>query len=249
MIRGFSQLFVVDYAFSVMVLNALINIHHFILDGAIWKLRDGRIARLLIPEETAAAPVPAAAAAIGDTGGYAPAVAASPGWWSGIGGRVAVAAIVCVALAIHGSDVVRVSMLLKASALRQAQKWKDAGEAYRSALTLNGRVADAIEGLAVSDMQAGEMQRAAEHWAESVRLNPLSAHLRSGLGETYLKLGRLDDALAQLEEAVRLAPTDTTALMLLSRAYGAKGDTDKAKTLVERARAAATEAEKLRLAL
>jgi tetratricopeptide (TPR) repeat protein len=249
MIRGFSQLFVVDYAFSVMVLNALINIHHFILDGAIWKLRDGRIARLLIPEETAAAPVPAAAAAIGDTGGYAPAVATSPGWWSGIGGRIAVAAIVCVALAIHGSDVVRVSMLLKATALRQAQKWKDAGEAYRSALTLNGRVADAIEGLAVSDMQAGEMQRAAEHWAESVRLNPLSAHLRSGLGETYLKLGRLDDALAQLEEAVRLAPTDTTALMLLSRVYGAKGDTDKAKTLVERARAAANEAEKLRLAL
>ena len=249
MIRGFSQLFVVDYAFSVMVLNALINIHHFVLDGAIWKLRDGRLARLLIPESAGAAPAPAPASAIGDTGGFSPAVADSPGWWSGAGGRIAVAAVVCVALAIHGSDVVRVSMLLKAATLRQAQKWKDAGEAYRSALALNGRVADALEGLAVSDMQAGQMEHAAEHWAQSVRLNPLSPHLRSGLGETYLNLGRVDDALAQLEEAVRLAPADTTALMLLSRAYRAKGDTDKAHVLAERARAAAADAERMRLAL
>ena len=31
-----------------LLLAAAINIHHFILDGAIWKLRDGRIARVLI---------------------------------------------------------------------------------------------------------------------------------------------------------------------------------------------------------
>ncbi len=31
-----------------MLFTALVNIHHFILDGAIWKLRDGRIAALLL---------------------------------------------------------------------------------------------------------------------------------------------------------------------------------------------------------
>jgi tetratricopeptide (TPR) repeat protein len=248
MIRAFCQFFVVDYAFSVMVLNALINIHHFILDGAIWKLRDGRIARLLIPEEAAGAPEPAPSA-VGDMGSHVPTVALAASAWSGLGRRVALAAVICIALLIHGADVARVSILLKAAALRQAQKWQDASAAYRSALTLNGRIADAFEGLAVADMQAGQMQRAAEHWAESVRLNPLSSHLRSGLGETYLRLGRLDDAVSELEEAVRLAPADTTALMLLSRAYGAKGDAGKAQDLVARARAAAAEVERRRLAL
>ena len=40
--RLFSEVFVIDYAVSVLTLNALINIHHYVLDGAIWKLRDGK---------------------------------------------------------------------------------------------------------------------------------------------------------------------------------------------------------------
>lgn len=36
-----------DAGLAVMV-AAVVNIHHFILDGAIWKLRDGRIARILL---------------------------------------------------------------------------------------------------------------------------------------------------------------------------------------------------------
>lgn len=35
------------------VLASVVNLHHFILDGAIWKLRDGRIARVLIASGTA----------------------------------------------------------------------------------------------------------------------------------------------------------------------------------------------------
>ncbi|MBX7244785.1 MAG: tetratricopeptide repeat protein [Candidatus Sumerlaeaceae bacterium] len=37
-----------DFVQSFLIFTALVNIHHFILDGAIWKLRDGRIARLLL---------------------------------------------------------------------------------------------------------------------------------------------------------------------------------------------------------
>lgn len=33
--------------------NALVNLHHFILDGAVWKLRDGRVARFLIRRDPA----------------------------------------------------------------------------------------------------------------------------------------------------------------------------------------------------
>src|SRR5471032_2201179 len=43
-----------DFVESFMIFMALVNIHHFILDGAIWKLRDGRIARLLLGRQSPA---------------------------------------------------------------------------------------------------------------------------------------------------------------------------------------------------
>src|SRR5262245_39256392 len=45
-----------------LLIAAAVNLHHFILDGAIWKLRDGRVARILLgrPDPAAAgAPSPA----------------------------------------------------------------------------------------------------------------------------------------------------------------------------------------------
>ncbi|ATC62632.1 hypothetical protein CMV30_00845 [Nibricoccus aquaticus] len=41
-----------DFVESFLIFMALVNVHHFILDGAIWKLRDGRIARLLLGKST-----------------------------------------------------------------------------------------------------------------------------------------------------------------------------------------------------
>jgi tetratricopeptide (TPR) repeat protein len=49
-----SRIFHADFASSFLTFTALVNIHHFILDGAIWKLRDSRIAsHLLNKRETA----------------------------------------------------------------------------------------------------------------------------------------------------------------------------------------------------
>ncbi len=46
-----------DAGLAVLI-AAVVNLHHFILDGAIWKLRDGRVARILVRarEETIEAP-------------------------------------------------------------------------------------------------------------------------------------------------------------------------------------------------
>jgi len=46
-----SRLFHADFAASFLTFTALVNIHHFILDGALWKLRDSRIASLLLNSE------------------------------------------------------------------------------------------------------------------------------------------------------------------------------------------------------
>jgi tetratricopeptide (TPR) repeat protein len=47
-----SLVFHFDFTRSFLLFTALVNIHHFILDGAIWKLRDGRIAALLVNSRT-----------------------------------------------------------------------------------------------------------------------------------------------------------------------------------------------------
>src|SRR5271169_2229390 len=51
-----SRIFHADFAASFLPFTALINIHHFILDGAIWKLRDSRIASLLLDSQQKTAP-------------------------------------------------------------------------------------------------------------------------------------------------------------------------------------------------
>lgn len=43
-----SYLFKYDFASSFLIFTALVNIHHFMLDGAIWKLRDKSVANLLL---------------------------------------------------------------------------------------------------------------------------------------------------------------------------------------------------------
>jgi tetratricopeptide (TPR) repeat protein len=43
-----SRIFHADFAASFLTFTALVNIHHFILDGALWKLRDSRVAALLL---------------------------------------------------------------------------------------------------------------------------------------------------------------------------------------------------------
>jgi tetratricopeptide (TPR) repeat protein len=43
-----SRLFHADFATSFLTFTALVNIHHFFLDGALWKLRDSRIASFLL---------------------------------------------------------------------------------------------------------------------------------------------------------------------------------------------------------
>jgi tetratricopeptide (TPR) repeat protein len=53
-----------DFTSSMLIVTAVVNIHHFILDGVVWKLRDPRVSKVLTSsqstEERAAADVPGA---------------------------------------------------------------------------------------------------------------------------------------------------------------------------------------------
>jgi hypothetical protein len=45
-----SRVFHADFVTSFLTFTSLVNLHHFILDGALWKLRDSRIASMLLDE-------------------------------------------------------------------------------------------------------------------------------------------------------------------------------------------------------
>jgi tetratricopeptide (TPR) repeat protein len=42
-----------DFTASMLIVTSVVNIHHFILDGVVWKLRDPRVAQLLVEGEAA----------------------------------------------------------------------------------------------------------------------------------------------------------------------------------------------------
>jgi hypothetical protein len=51
-----SYVFHRDFTSSFLIFTALVNIHHFILDGAVWKLRERRVKSLLVEPEREAQP-------------------------------------------------------------------------------------------------------------------------------------------------------------------------------------------------
>ena len=86
----------VDFTASVLIVTAVVNLHHFMIDGVVWKLRDPRVSRALTAAtEGAAAP---------------PAPARAPAWR---GAAIGVAAIALVLLA--GVDQWRYRLALRES--------------------------------------------------------------------------------------------------------------------------------------
>ena len=224
--RVLSEVFAVDYAQSFMIMFAVINLHHFVMDGAIWKLRDGRLARLLIAPPTAAvAPVRA--------------VAVTPRWRG-----LAWAAVAVVALVLAGTEVVQSTLLDRAGRLRGEGLATEANALYRAVLAFNRRSVTAIDGLADADLDTGQNQAALARWEESVRLNGNSAASQIGLARTYMRLGRIGEAIPHFERAAALAPDWPPVYAMLAQAYEWHGDRERAQAIRARAQSLVASAER-----
>jgi tetratricopeptide (TPR) repeat protein len=239
--RVLSQVFALDYGISFLLMLSLINIHHFLMDGAIWKLRDGRLAQLLLTPER---PLPEGAAAssaratrkrdrtrrrsVGDK------VAASDGSaWRPLAWGLAAAA----ALVLAGTDLYYRYGIWQANQVSRSGDLKGAVELYSSVWGVNWRASEALDGLAFWSLKAGQVQQAAATWEQSIKLNPTetSVYAHIGLGEAYLRLGRIDDAMRHLEKAIAYRPDEPSSYILLAHVYERQGDTAKAAEMRLRA--------------
>ena len=190
--RAFHQ----DFAASFLIFTALINIHHFLLDGAIWKLRDGRIASVLLNSRERVAEVAAGAG----------------GLWAGLGrwlgGRTVGARSLRVGtvllLVVWGTlDQTRYYLALRTDDLHSLER-AAALDSFDSSLQLR---------LAQRATEDGQPQQAEAAWRRAVEANPADPGARQGLLRFLIDQKRFDEALDLTDASLQYTPKDPNLLV------------------------------------
>ncbi len=237
-----SRAFHVDFGASFLTFTALVNIHHFILDGAVWKLRDARVSALLVDH----AEQPAAASA-SDVRGRALAAAR---WLAGdSGGARAVRITAAVLLIAWGlmdqarfywaSAEGRLPELERAARLdpydsgllaRIARADQDAKnspaaiDALTRALQLRPRARGLQAALAHELLLAGQYQEAFQRYQKLLEQYPNDVDALVNAGVLAQRLGRPAEAVDDWNRAITLDPSQAKAQLYLGDALSARGE-------------------------
>jgi hypothetical protein len=202
-----------DEGLAAMV-AALVNLHHFMLDGVIWKLREGRIARFLIGRR----PEPETEAA--DVLGRFPVRVAL---WSG--------GLACLAIALFSATAPSLGY----------QRALDRGDVDAAEQTdaLLDRVgmgsAERRLQLGQEALSRGELARAERHLRRSVELLPKS-WAWIGLGDVQARRERWSAAADAYESALAIDPRHPVALFHLGVTEMRRNKPELARDLLSRAR-------------
>jgi tetratricopeptide (TPR) repeat protein len=195
---------------------AAVNVHHFVLDGAIWKLRDGRIARVLLrPREPGPPPQPAR---VGLAWGLVALVGVAYAIATVLGSlefeygvrragdppdfaRMRVAA---ERLRWVGRDDAGLRYNLAMESLRQSDLASARGDLRRS-LALQ-ESPHAWLALGVVEQRSGAWQEALRAYDEVLRLDAASVAAWSRKAQVWLRLREPERAREALQRALELAP-------------------------------------------
>jgi tetratricopeptide (TPR) repeat protein len=206
-----SRVFGYDLVESFFIFAALINLHHFILDGAIWKLRDGRIARLLLGRNPPA-----------DEAGS---VANSSGPHSRLGwllGSTTAARLI---------RYTTVATLLGIGLLDQTQFWltlKTSGQpAFALAQLINPQDTRVYFQRAKQLVAAGKSQEAMKELRHAIAINPRNAPAQHLLGELLYRSGDIAAALEHYDRMAILFQPDHVVLVNSGLLASQRGDTAK----------------------
>ena len=201
---------------GVVTASALL---HFYYDGFIWKVREKSTRQSLgISGGTANV----------STTGFLPGWALHGAKWVGVF-VIPLGALWLGQTHSVRSELDRVAMIVAdlptsarahlnhATALQDAGRLDEAGEAFSNALRLNPDSAKAHVGLASALVGQGKLDEAHTHYEQALRMEPNNAEYHSGYAYLLEQLGQDDQAAAECEAAVRLAPKSAQA----HHSYGA----------------------------
>ena len=235
------------------VIFAVVNLHHFVLDGAIWKLRDGRDAGVLLRTNVDA--------------GHDRRDGSEPRSWRR---PVMAVGLLCLAIGLHelyefqvnyaqvGTDVDRARSALErvrwtgrdspsarlavGRTLLGQGKIDAAANEFRRSLELEpSSAAWAWSGYA--DQLGNRWEQSDEAYAKSLAMDPNQVIALYGMASVDLHRAHDSDepaplrrkARAQLLHALELRPDYTQASRLLAQTYADEGDTAAAIAVLERA--------------
>jgi tetratricopeptide (TPR) repeat protein len=189
--RGFHH----DFTASFLIFTALVNIHHFILDGAIWKLRDSRVASLLLNSPDG---IPNGAS---DAGGG---IVAAAHWLVGssTGARALRVSAAVVLLAWGSIEQARYYLALHTDDLADLQRAASL-DAFDSSLQMR---------LARRAMENGNNQLAETAWRRAMQSNPIDPAPRHGLLQLLIDENRYDEAYQLTEASLEYLPKDANLL-------------------------------------
>jgi tetratricopeptide (TPR) repeat protein len=229
-----------DSGLAILLVSA-VNIHHFVLDGAIWKLRDGKVAKFLLGNGSPATP-----RAKGETRDPPKSEEKVRTWF-----RPAMVVLGLVSLAValldswerevtvnrSGGDISR----MMGAAKRLAWIGRDSPLLHAMIaqnLAAEGRLDDSVveyeESLALFPTEGawvglgrvqaglGRWQEASESFRAAIGLNPDSPAILAHSGQAYMHLGRPDLARVAFERASALAPNNQTIGRELAKAIAAE---------------------------
>jgi tetratricopeptide (TPR) repeat protein len=191
-----SRVFHHDFSASFLIFTALVNLHHFILDGVIWKLRDGRIASLLLNSRDRVA------SAASGAGGR---LSAAWGWFSGpaVSARSLRVSAALLLLAWGTVDQVRHYLALRSDNVRDLQR---------------AAVLDSFDGplqmrLAHRELEDGHPQQAEAAWRKAMQSNPADPAPRQALLRFLIERNRFDEAFDLTESSLHYTPRDANLLL------------------------------------
>jgi tetratricopeptide (TPR) repeat protein len=211
-----------------LLMASCINIHHFILDGAIWKLRDSRIASVLLRDAVDSAPDegpvrrrPLRIAGWAIAGAGALLATLQLGFetrllYGQATGSLAVRTAALDGLAWFGRDSARERWRI-AKAHLDAGDWAKAATSLRRSLDLEPDL-EGFSDLAHLESNLGDHAAALAALEAGLELDPNRLGLLHRAGEALLELGRPDLARSYLERAVARDPGHAPSRRALAQA-------------------------------
>ena len=236
----------VDFTASVLIVTAVVNLHHFMIDGVVWKLRDPRVSRALTaPAGALAAP---------------PSPAAAPAWRAAAIGVAAVALVLLAGLdqwryrlALRESDPVALAAAARVNPYdsvvqgRLLRTLVERGDDAALRAHLEATIArnpgdlDALVNAGVLARRQGRIGDAERHWTDALAIDAGLTHVQLYLAELLDEQDRAADAArhyrAYLEQVVeqgrRTSPDPATVIPVVLKfgaALSRSGQPDAARS-------------------
>jgi len=190
-----SYLFHYDFTTSFLIFVSLVNIHHFILDAKLWKLRDKRVAALLVDQSgKASAPItnvpsrPSSSARA-----VAVRVLSAPAF------RISIAVLLFL---WGGFDQFHFALRTDEGNL----------PALLRAAQINPYDSFVEERIARAETQQGQREQAVAALTRAVALNPSSIALQQSTARALIADGRYAEAYAHYQKMLERFPHDSDAL-------------------------------------